>query len=165
MKTNLPSEITSIEEAKKFLSELHANGESFHPEDNAHDIDWDLPDEQKPDYMQSRQLNKLMFDIYNLPGNDRSHVNLAFDPCDYLLWLDVNFNDSRLKEAIENGTLEKFTTEYEYVIEKGPDPYNPCYELTLISGDNIIMVLEYNTRQDAEYDVEILEHWLNITEA
>lgn len=39
MKTNLPAAITTIDEAKAFLTELHANGESYHPEDDAHDVE------------------------------------------------------------------------------------------------------------------------------
>lgn len=40
MNTNLPSQITSIQEAKAFLSGLHSNGESYHPEDSALSNNW-----------------------------------------------------------------------------------------------------------------------------
>lgn len=63
------------------------NSEAFHPEDDAHDILWDL--ENVPTYEECEQLNKLMDDIYNLPGNDGKHDNsIAFCPCGFLL--DLN---------------------------------------------------------------------------
>jgi hypothetical protein len=73
MKTILPEHITTIEEAEKLLTDLHNNGESFHPEDDANDIIWvcEAPTAQECDH-----LNVLMSDIYNLNG---------FDPCDFLL--------------------------------------------------------------------------------
>lgn len=90
MKTNLPATITSVEEAKAFLTELQANGEAYHPEDNAHDIEWrNMPEDQKPDYIQFRLLNKLMNDIYVLNGND--HTCPVFDPCEFLLELDPDY--------------------------------------------------------------------------
>jgi len=73
MKTQLPSEIKTIESAKKFLSDLSNNGESFHPEDDAHDIIWSC---ESPSESECDQLNKLMDDIYQLED---------FDPCGFLL--------------------------------------------------------------------------------
>jgi viroplasmin and RNaseH domain-containing protein len=64
MKTPLPESINSIEEAKSFLSELHANGESFHPDDDAEDIiliETGLPAFTKEE---AEQLNSLMDDIF-----------------------------------------------------------------------------------------------------
>ena len=85
MKTNIPSQITTVEEAKVFLTDLHKNGETFHPEDDAHDIIWEeveVSDEEKD------ALNNAMIDIYNLPGNDGKHDNsIEFDPCGFLLGL------------------------------------------------------------------------------
>lgn len=87
MKTALPDSIKTVEEAKAFLTALHSNSEAFHPEDDAHDILWDL--ENVPTYEECEQLNKLMDDIYNLPGNDGKHDNsIAFCPCGFLL--DLN---------------------------------------------------------------------------
>lgn len=71
MITQLPQSITSIPEAKKFLFDLHTNGESYHPEDDAHDLSGDLFTHTEADH-----LNKLMMDIYDLED---------FDPCEYLL--------------------------------------------------------------------------------
>lgn len=77
MKTTIPHTITSIEQAKAFLSELAANNEAYHPEDNAHTIYFGaIPKNQWPNDSQRDQLNKLMNDIYKL--ND-------FDPCEFLL--------------------------------------------------------------------------------
>ncbi len=84
MKTVLPVSINSVEEAKAFLTELHKNNETFHPEDDAHDLSGDLFTSDEAD-----QLNKLMEDIYNLPGNE-SVQTMVFDPCGFLLdlgWL------------------------------------------------------------------------------
>ena len=92
MKTQLPQSINSIEEAKAFLAALHSNNEQFHPEDDAHEIEWlTIEDENNcPTVSECDQLNKLMNDIYNLPGNNDAQ-NMAFDPCGYLLDLAKNF--------------------------------------------------------------------------
>lgn len=89
MKTTLPTAINSIDEAKAFLSELYKNNESYHPEDNAHSMVWSTVD---PTFKERTQLNKLMDDIYNLPGNE-SHSKLIFDPCEFLLKLDPDYSE------------------------------------------------------------------------
>jgi hypothetical protein len=85
MKTIIPETISSIEEAEKFLTDLHNNGETYHPEDDAHMIDWEtveVSDQEKD------ALNNAMIDIYNLPGNDGRHdSSIIFDPCGFLLSL------------------------------------------------------------------------------
>lgn len=92
MKAFLPDYISTVEEAKNFLFDLHHNGEAFHPEDDAHTIIWVL-DHSAPNFAECEQLNKLMSDIYLLKGNDGRHVDLLFDPCEYLLSLnDENFH-------------------------------------------------------------------------
>lgn len=73
MRTPLPTAIVSVEEAKQFLKELHENGESFHPEDDAHSIVWQT---SNPTPQERDHLNKLMSDIYDVAD---------FDPCGYLL--------------------------------------------------------------------------------
>ncbi len=75
MKTKLPPDIMTVQEAKNFLSELHKNDESFHPEDSAHNIIWSTV---KPTKKEKDQLDRLMSDIYALGG---------FDPCEYILTL------------------------------------------------------------------------------
>ena len=94
MKTTLPAKISTVKEAKIFLFDLHENSESFHPEDDAHTIVWDdIPrQEDEPTHDEAEQLNKLMADIYNLPGNDGRHSGeMIFDPCQFLLDLDKKF--------------------------------------------------------------------------
>lgn len=86
MKTVLPAEIKTIEQAKTFLTDLYNNGESFHPEDSAHDIVWGAC--ETPSFEDRQQLDVLMESIYDLPGNDGRHINLAFCPCGFLLDLD-----------------------------------------------------------------------------
>ena len=48
MKTHLPTSIKTIPEARDFLTALYTNGESFHPEDDAHTIEWDLCEAPTP---------------------------------------------------------------------------------------------------------------------
>ncbi len=92
MKTNLPKEIKTVEQAKVFLTELYKNGEAYHPEDDATDIVWNLPEQQHPTHAEAVQMNKLMQDIYNLPGNKDKYPNLEFDPCEVImdLWQATN---------------------------------------------------------------------------
>ena len=83
MKTKLPQKINSIEEAKSFLTSLDANGETFHPEDDATLLNGSYFTKAEESH-----LNRLMDDIYNLPGNDGKHDNsIAFCPCEFILSL------------------------------------------------------------------------------
>lgn len=84
MITKLPESINTIEEAKTFLTELYKNGEEYHPEDNAKDCLENITDEE------GDRLNKLMNEIYLLPGNDDMQ-NMAFDPCGFILELDPEY--------------------------------------------------------------------------
>jgi len=80
MKTKLPDTISSVKDAKKLLQELFLNDESFHPEDDAHDI-VDCFGEYLFTIEEGKKLNELMDQIY---------VELKdFDPCEYLL--DLNY--------------------------------------------------------------------------
>jgi hypothetical protein len=86
MKTKLPASINSIKEAKSFLQKLNDNGEAYHPECGAHNVEWEASTTASQE--EKDQLDKLMTDIYNLPGNDgRRTAPLAFDPCAYLFHL------------------------------------------------------------------------------
>lgn len=77
MKTKLPEAITTVEEAKAFITDLFNNGEGYHPEDDAFDVIWTS---SNPTIVEKMQLNKLMADIYDLPGNE-DYRNMVFDPC------------------------------------------------------------------------------------
>ncbi len=79
MKTILPESITTVDEAKAFLTELVKNGEHFHPEDDATDFLMFTKDE-------GEKLNILMDQIYNLKGNDGRHSGeMIFCPCEFIL--------------------------------------------------------------------------------
>lgn len=87
MKTTLPVSINTVGEAKAFLAELYTNGESFHPEDDAHDILWN---EVEVSPAEADQLNALMSMIYELPECTPKHdgeigLYMDFDPCGYIL--------------------------------------------------------------------------------
>jgi hypothetical protein len=77
----LPNAITSIKEAKEYLNLLEKEGMIYHPEDDANDIiGFDITKEE------GDHLNKLMEDIYNLPGNDGKHDDtILFCPCEYII--------------------------------------------------------------------------------
>ena len=75
MKTYLPTEIKNVKAAKEFLVELNNNNESFHPEDDAHQIIWH---NEKPTEQECSKLNSLMEDIYLISN---------FDPCSFILYL------------------------------------------------------------------------------
>ena len=63
MITTLPTSINTIEEAKAFLTELHKNGESYHPEDSAHDIINTETNKLVFTYDEALQLDRLMDEI------------------------------------------------------------------------------------------------------
>lgn len=87
LKTKLPQTITTVEQAKKLLSDLYNNGEAYHPEDLAGDC---LSNHGITD-QEANQLDKLMEEIYNLKGNENSQTML-FDPCWYYLMM---FDDGK----------------------------------------------------------------------
>ena len=87
MKTQLPLSISTIAEAQVFLTNLFNNGEVFHPEDDAHTVAWQGAE---PSADECDQLNKLMNDIYALPGNNNSQ-DMSFDPCGFILSLDKDY--------------------------------------------------------------------------
>jgi hypothetical protein len=82
MKTQLPTSIKTVEEAKQFLFDLHNNDESFHPEDDANEVVWVTCN---PTAEEKTQLNKLMDEVFYLMEMSE---DVCFDPCGYLLDLD-----------------------------------------------------------------------------
>lgn len=93
MKTVLPQAIGTIEEAKAYLTELYNNREAYHPEDSASDC---LGRNGKATPEECTQLDKLMEDIYNLPGNDdKPHDEIAFCPCEFILNLDPDYRSAQ----------------------------------------------------------------------
>lgn len=95
MRTDIPTEIKTVAEAKVFLQELHSNQEAFHPEDNPAHVAWSS---DPPTPEQCRRLSRCMEQIYSLPEYAEymqqqnagvPHAqNTGFDPCAYLLELD-----------------------------------------------------------------------------
>lgn len=162
MKTQLPQSISTIDEAKAFLTDLHNNLESFHPEDDALNIEWDQC--PAPSREECLLLNKLMQDIYALPGNDGRHNSpLAFDPCQFLIIIAQNYNNTQLQEAVRGGKFDP-DGDYTYCIERNADPYRKFWTMDIIKGDDIELSLVYWAEEDAESDAELLEHITNITE-
>lgn len=93
MKTIVPNKITTIDAAKLFLSNLHRNNESFHPEDDASEIGFQKNGQSVNSFTkeESKKLNNLMNHIYSLPGNN-SPNDLVFDLCEFILTLDAEKN-------------------------------------------------------------------------
>jgi hypothetical protein len=73
MKTNLPEQLTTAEEAKSFLRELYKNGESYHPDDDAQMVA--LEDVRTFTSTEAKNLNALMKQCYELLP----------DPCEVLM--------------------------------------------------------------------------------
>ena len=82
MKTKLPIHIHTKAQARKFLSQLFANDEAYHPEDDANDI-INLDHKNVFTPAEARSLNILMDEIYTIRG---------FDPCDYILKMHISHN-------------------------------------------------------------------------
>jgi hypothetical protein len=77
LKTVLPAKITTIEQAKQYLTDLYNNSESYHPEDSASDcLDIDAETGAK--------MDELMEQVYGFFSDD-------FDPCGFLLHLDPDY--------------------------------------------------------------------------
>jgi hypothetical protein len=119
MKTVLPVSIQTIEQAKVFLTDLYNNGESYHPEDDAHDC---MP-LSVATAAECDQLNKLMEEIYDLPGNDGSHGNdMAFCPCGFLLSLDPDYNSGDNAEYHNTRVEQKHLAMLNETLEENDDP-------------------------------------------
>ena len=91
MKTNLDRKIQDTDQAIAFLTELYRNGESYHPEDDAHDIVWNsksiwggsygIPKKDVPTFEDENKLNHLMEQCF-----------IHCDPCEILIDLDEKTN-------------------------------------------------------------------------
>jgi len=117
MKTNLDRTITTQDEAEDFLSELFENGESFHPEDDAHQIIWSC--NPAPTDEECDKLNTLISQIYNLPNYPE------FDPCEYFCELheeeDRRMNLARPETDPEKRHWDNHTTWLERDSDNGED--------------------------------------------
>jgi hypothetical protein len=76
LKTKIPESITSFEAAKQYLTDLHANGEEYHPEDEAGDCLQGISVEV------ASHMNNLMDLVYKFFGENGAN------PCAFLLELD-----------------------------------------------------------------------------
>lgn len=80
MKTLLPDQITTVDQAKKLLNALYSNKEHFYPDDDANQLinsSTDTPFTK----IEGDKLNELMAQICQLDN---------FDPCIYLLDLEYD---------------------------------------------------------------------------
>lgn len=84
IKTNLKIEITSIDEAKAYLTELTNNGEMYHLEDDAMDIGY--ADGSYPSHTDKIQMNYLRDKCFSFKG---------FCPIGFVLDLIQKMNDDR----------------------------------------------------------------------
>jgi len=73
MRTNLNRKITSIEDAKAYLSDLQSNNEAYHPDDSADSVEWAV---NAPDANECIKLDSLMDACRDF-----------LDPCEELLAL------------------------------------------------------------------------------
>ena len=70
IKTTLPERITSLEEAKKYLTALYNNGESYHPDDDAADC---LQGISKKD---AKNMDSLMDQVCEIFKDNKEDVYL-----------------------------------------------------------------------------------------
>lgn len=92
MKTMIPASITTLEDAKKFLTDLHNNNETYHPEDDALYVHFiSIPVSERPTIDECNKLNALMNSISCLQETKTG----SFDPCQFLI--DLEKQDSLSK--------------------------------------------------------------------
>lgn len=98
LQTKLPAEIKTAEDAKKLLTDLFNNGESYHCDDDANDCLEGIVTRAEGDL-----LNKLMRDIHDI----------KFDGCGFLLNIDPEYMPDIKDLDVETATelLEGFSTE------------------------------------------------------
>jgi hypothetical protein len=90
MKTKIPAQIDTLQQACQFLKELYDNGESYHCDDPAADIEDD---------------NGRLFtdDEAALLDKTMDRLRELCDPCEILLWFDPPFAG---KEYVNNVPIE-----------------------------------------------------------
>lgn len=128
MKTKLPDSIKTVEEAKAFLTELHNNGESYHPEDDAVDIEWGEGVEP-PTAAEAFHLNSLMYDIYHLPGNI-GPTPMEFDPCGF--YLDLLYPPPSVEIVNSETSIKAIETRH-----TGGNIYN---DVITLKGGTIVVI-------------------------
>lgn len=153
MKTTLPAKIETKEQAIAFLTELHKNGEAFHPEDDATDIYIGKGDISRLfTDEEADKLNELMIQIYDLDGNNGNHLNPEFDPCHVLLVLG-NMEDLNNRELLNDILLNviKRDISYTYSLERNRHTHN--WELRISQGDSMIKKYDYSRVADSAKDI------------
>lgn len=78
MKTALPNQISTLEQAKSYLKNLYENGDSYHPEDSAADCFENIDAET------AKRMDDLMDQVYSFASEE-------FDPCMFILELDPEY--------------------------------------------------------------------------
>jgi len=105
LKTKLPDTIRTIEQAKSYLTELHKNGESYHPDESAFEIVWQF--EGDPPRHQLLSLDRLMDQIHKIEGfNACDFLNSLIEQEEKKLNQEEEENNKSIKFTISNDTLE-----------------------------------------------------------
>lgn len=125
MKSKIPANITTVTAAREFLEELFNNGESYHPEDDAHDIVWNGVDVSEDE---RNRLNIAMIQIHAIPD---------FDPCEFLLDLAGHVTECGCHSVKE-------TTEFFAALKKaGLDPIDTSWNND--ASDSVEVVINGDT--------------------
>ena len=90
MRTEFTTPITTLEEAHAFLTYLHEQGLSFHPEDSAADCIGDQITQEE-----AREIDNRHAEAYRLEWPEGEC------PCSFLLNLDPEYKARRLQEEAE----------------------------------------------------------------
>lgn len=145
MKTTLPTRIETKEQAIAFLTELHRNGEAFHPEDDATECGFSQEDGTK--------LNELMEQIYDLDGNNGNHKDPKFDPCEVLNILNAmdGAHNLELVQSLIKGEIVREVC-YTYVVEKNNHTKNHELNINGLGG----RTYQYSRKKDIYEDLDKL---------
>ena len=84
LKIKLPKSIADWREGQSYLTLLFNNGLSYHCEDSAVDILWNLPEDDTPSEEEELHMDKLMDEIYALPEFE-NYPNIEMCPCGFVL--------------------------------------------------------------------------------
>ena len=112
MRPQFTTPITSLAEARDFLTYLHEQGLSYHPEDQASDCIGHLVTAQEAEEIEAR-----MEEVYIQAWPEGE------DPCSHILNLDPEYRARQQEEAAEEAP--RTTTRYQVLYEDPADGWMP----------------------------------------
>jgi hypothetical protein len=130
MRPQFTTQITSLEEAREFLTYLHEQGLSYHPDDQASDCIGHLVTPQEAEEIEAR-----MEEVHDQAWPEGE------DPCSHILNLDPEYRARQQEEAAEEAA--KPTMKYQVLYEDPADGWMPTNLGIFLNADEAKETAKY----------------------